>query len=154
MWGMVALRDAGMMAQSRMIADRPVTGRPEAGFMRRFLLVLLAAFALAEFPAGAREFFGPSGLAALVDERRLGEPFERKSLQATTADASDGFSAESFARLDIQGCDDADPVAAGPVDGPPQPLPGLSAKGLAAPAAAPVPPPCRGIRSRAPPALA
>jgi hypothetical protein len=150
---MVALRDAGMTAQSQMIADRPTGGMIDAGFLRRMLLVLLAAFALAEFPAGARELFGARAQSpvTLADERRLSEPAERSrpgALESVQDLASEDIGSDFLAY------DEADPVATAPADAPSAPCPDLSAAGLLAPTAAIASPPCKAVRSRAPPEFA
>jgi hypothetical protein len=153
MYCKVALRDAGMTAHSHMILDRPSRGRLDAGFLRRMLLVLLAAFALAEFPAGARELFGPQAqlLVTLADERRLSEPAERSG--PGPLQSPQDLNTES-AGIDFLALDEADPVATPPANAPPAQCPGLSAAGTVAPWAAIVSPPCKAVRSRAPPAFA
>ncbi|MBL8581660.1 MAG: hypothetical protein JNL61_05455 [Rhizobiaceae bacterium] len=136
-----------------MRAREPLSGRPEVAFLRHMLLVLLAAFALAELPFGAHEGAASPGRlpSAFAEERRISEPAEQHSAAdirfENALDNVDGPSLAGFV-------DDAEPV---PVPAAAWQLPadaGPAANGLRGQMRGAFLAPRKAVRSRAPPSLA
>jgi hypothetical protein len=135
-----------------MRARTPQDGRPDAGFLRHVLLVLVAAFALAEFPFGARDILGAPTrmLAAFADERRVSEPVERTSAPAFLLDTVQDCVAEGHPASGVTGCDGDDPTGTALANAPlPAPAPSATSLPVSRPALAP--PPAKAVQSRAPP---
>lgn len=136
---------------SQMNANRPGGNRPEAGFLRRILLVLLAAFALAELPFAMPEgaVHSPRPLSAFAEERRISEPAERHSAADATIASAQDCSAEGPPTIGWS--DETDPSPAIALVRPLPTAPGPSAAGIPAPRGVAAPPPRKAVRSRAPP---
>lgn len=140
--------------RKQMKANRPGGSRPEAGFLRHVLLVLLAAFALAELPFAMPEGAVHSSrpLSAFAEERRISEPAERHSAAEPTIASTQDRGAEDPPTIGWS--DDTDPAPAIALVWPLPNAPGPSAAGIVAPQRAASLPPCKAVRSRAPPFIA